>query len=358
MKVLFDYQIFSMQKYGGISRYYIELMQEYKKLGQEFELPMYFSNNMYLSDIKNINKYKDCRVLNKLSKVISKITSKNHLSEGEYDIFHPTYYDPYFISLAKKPYVITVYDLIHEKFENMDNPKDLTLQWKKESILGASRVLAISENTKKDIIDFYGIDKHKIDVIYLASSLKKTQTLLKINIPGKYLLFVGNRGKYKNFNKFIEAVAPLLKEDKELYVVCAGGGMFNDEEVSEFHHLKINNKVIFIDINNKILAYLYQNALLFVFPSLYEGFGIPILEAMNCDCPVALSATSSLLEIGGAAAIYFNPESIESIYIVIKDTIYNKEKLNKLMELGKNRRNKFSWKSTAEKTLESYRKAL
>lgn len=347
-----------MQRYGGISRYYVELMQEYKRLNQEFELPVNFSNNIYLHDTKHTHTYGDFRVLNRAFMLLSKRSSKKHLLKGEYDIFHPTYYDPYFTSIVKTPYVITVYDMIHEKLSDMKNLKNPTLRWKRESVLGASRILAISENTKNDIIDIYGVDESKIDVVYLSSSLQKTHAIPNISLPKKYLLFVGNRGDYKNFDRFLEATAPLLKEDKRLYVVCAGGGEFSKKELYTISHLKIDRKVLFVDINNRALSYLYQNALLFVFPSLYEGFGIPVLEAMNCDCPMALSETSSLPEIAGNAAVYFDPKSTDHMCTIIRNTIYDRDKMNRLVELGRKKRDEFCWKNTARQTLESYRKAL
>jgi glycosyltransferase involved in cell wall biosynthesis len=194
MKILFDYQIFSMQKYGGISRYYIELMLEYRRMNQKFDLPIYYSNNVYISNIKNIKNYSNSRVLNKIASIFNNYISKKYINRGQYDIFHPTYYNPYFTKNLTIPYVLTIYDFTHEKFNDVSNRKDRTIQWKREVALGASRIIAISENTKKDIIKYYGIDERKIDVVYLASSLEKILDHPNVDIPGKYLLYVGNRG--------------------------------------------------------------------------------------------------------------------------------------------------------------------
>ncbi len=358
MKVLFDYQIFSMQKYGGISRYYVELMKEYKSLGVDFNLSSFFSNNEYIDEVQPLYKYFDHKVFNKISSIINLKISKNSIVEAEFDIFHPTYYNPYFLKDINKPYVLTIYDFIHEKFAELYPSNDKTILWKKESALNASRIIAISENTKKDIIKYYGIDSDKIDVVYLSSSLKKTTKKLDIKVPKEYILFVGNRGLYKNFKLFIESINSILKENKDLYVVCAGGGEFNYEELKMFNNYDMRGKVLFFNINNEILSYLYQNARMFVFPSIYEGFGIPVVEAFNCDCPVVLSNTSSLPEVGGDAAEYFDPYSKDSIYEVVNNLLNDNNRRSELISLGREQREKFSWETTARKTLDVYKKII
>ncbi|MEQ8173398.1 MAG: glycosyltransferase, partial [Candidatus Eremiobacterota bacterium] len=126
----------------------------------------------------------------------------------------------------------------------------------------AEQIIAISENTKKDIIDLYGIDKNKIKVIYLGNSLKTKAINISeyITLPDKYILFVGNRSGYKNFNTLIEAIIILLKNDKKLNIVCAGGGKFTSEEIKLFEQFNIQNRVHQYNVNDTILSYLYKNA--------------------------------------------------------------------------------------------------
>ena len=157
-------------------------------------------------------------------------------------------------------------------------------------------------------------------MVYLASSVNKqmADTKGKLNLPSNYILYVGNRGFYKNFNNFIISIEPLLKEHKDLFLICTGGGVFTNEEKFFFHSKEIENKILHKGADDITLATLYANTLVFIFPTLYEGFGIPALEAMNCDCPVIMSNTSSLTEVGGDAAVYFNPNSIDDMSKKIK----------------------------------------
>ncbi|EDZ62399.1 glycosyl transferase, group 1 [Sulfurimonas gotlandica GD1] len=358
MKILFDHQIFLAQKYGGISRYFVELVKKFDSLNQKYSLPVYYSNNVYLEDIKKIKPFQENKFSKKLFSYMGRLIMKKYIKENSFDIFHPTYYDPYFLKSLQKPYVLTIYDFMHEKFKDMFSSKDMNIAWKKECAMKADRIIAISENTKQDIIKYYGISADKIDVVYLSSSLKIINEDLELSLPEKYILFVGNRSRYKNFNAFIKAVAPLLYEENELNVICAGGGAFSKDEEMNLKELGIMEKVKYFNIDDKILANLYQKAICFVFPSLYEGFGIPVLEAFNCGCPVALSNQGSLPEVGGDAVEYFDPNSLESILRAVKSLYYDNSRREELKQLGTIQAKKFSWEKTAQQTIAVYNKLL
>jgi len=367
MKVLYDHQIFTSQIYGGISRYFFELIKHFKNNDEvECELSLKYSNNYYLKKLNNLSpntflenysfrgKY---RILN----ILNKKVSKEYISKGDYDIFHPTYYDPYFLDyIGNKPFVLTIYDMIHEIYPEIFSPKDKVSERKKLLAQKAAKIIAISENTKRDIVKILKIDEDKIEVIHLGSSLKIDKDIKTINIkiPGKYILFVGSRRGYKNFELFIEAISPLLNDDVKLNVVCAGGGKFNDIEIEKLKNSKIKNKVFYYSGSDSVLAYLYQKAVAFVFPSLYEGFGIPILESFACGCPVICSRTSSLPEVAGDAAIYFDPTDKLSIQNSIHKVIYDDELKNNLISKGTERIKEFTWGKTAKKTKVLYEDIL
>lgn len=358
MKILFDHQIFLTQKYGGISRYFTELAKEFEKINQDYYMSVYFSNNEYITDIKKVRKFNNNKLFNKVLYQFSSLISKHYISKSNFDIFHPTYYDPYFLESIKTPYVLTIYDFMHEKFQDMFSSKDKNIAWKKECAMKADRIIAISENTKQDIIEYYGIAADKIDVVYLSSSLKKIDEELDMQLPQKYILFVGNRSRYKNFNMFIKAVTPLFNEEDKLNVVCAGGGSFSQDEQMMLEELGIKDKVKYFNIDDKVLAYLYQKAMFFIFPSLYEGFGIPVLEAFNCNCPVVLSNQGSLPEVGGDAVEYFDPYSSESILNAVKKLYFDENRREKLKQLGIIQAKKFSWEKTAKETIAVYNKMI
>lgn len=364
MKVLYDYQMFTIQKYGGISRYFYELIKE--SPSNEAKLGFRLSNNAYLNKsscnglypfFPNFDFYRRQWLYEK----INKITSKANIAFGKYDIFHPTYYDPYFLNhINNKPYVVTCYDMIHElfyeKYESLREDKTL-LENKKKVILNATKVIAISHQTKRDMMSIYGIDGSNIEVIYLGNSLNKTQ-ISKKQIENPYLLFVGTRDNYKNFNSLITNIKDQIIKYK-LKLVCAGGGSFKEYEINLINDLGLNNAVINIQFeNDEELAKLYQNAVAFIFPSLYEGFGIPVLEAFACSCPVLLSNCASLPEVGGDAALYFDPYSPSSIQEGLENVLNDLDLKASLVAKGNERLREFSWQQTHQKTRQLYSELL
>ena len=366
MKILYDHQTFTLQKYGGISRYFYELICEFDKIQSvQVRTSLLVSDNHYISDKKHVNyikfiPHKEFRGKQRLMSLINKSNTILELKKQEFDVFHPTYYDPYFLKyIGNKPFVLTVYDMIHEKFKDMFSPDDKTSENKKLLVEKASKIIAISQSTKKDLIELFGVDESKIEVVYLGNSMFfKSDTIANIAVPKRYILFVGSRGGYKNFNRFIKSITTLLIKDKELSVVCAGGGKFRNKEIKLFEDLKISKQVVQYDLDDDVLAYFYKNAQLFVFPSLYEGFGIPVLEAFYCACPLVCSDTSSLPEIAVDGACYFDPYSEDSIKNVISQVLNDINIRDKLVQNGTKRLEYFSWKQTTLQTQKIYESVL
>lgn len=367
MKILFDHQCFVQQQFGGVSRYHYQLIKELnRQQNVEAKLSLKYSNNFYINADKdfNVNQFfpnKKFYFKRTLLDYINRFSTNRELEKRDFDIFHPTYYNPYFLKyLNDKPFVLTVYDSIHEKFPEIINSIDRTLENKRVLLSKANLILAISNSTKNDLIQLHNILSEKIEVVYLAASINKNLVSqnLKKDLPDKYILFVGNRDFYKNFNNFILAIEPLLIEQKELFLICAGGGNFTNSERQFFISKKIGNKILHKSADDITLATLYSNALAFVFPTLYEGFGIPVLEAMNCDCPVIMSNSSSLPEVGGDAAIYFNPNNIDEMREKIISVIFNNDLINDLISKSKTQKEKFSFERTAKQTIEAYNRLL
>ncbi len=383
MKILYDHQIFSWQTYGGISRYFYELMKFYEKSNDIIcDLALSLSENDYLNNgtlpIKiesGLSSEDFCFGLNfkgksKIHRTLARIGFVKHsiitnrklsikkLKKGDFDVFHPTYYDTYFCEyINKKPFVLTVYDMIHELYAGRFFEKnDSTIEMKRYLIHKAEKIIAISENTKKDICDFYNVDDDKITVVYLGNSLNNPfQGSDSVVLPTDYILFVGERNTYKNFVFFLKSIASLLNKNRKLYLICGGSKPFISEELELIRDLNCENQVIHVSIgSDAILMQLYKNALAFVFPSLYEGFGIPILESFSCGCPAILSNVSSLPEIASSAAEYFNPEDETSILEAVSGVIYNNSKRMEMRTKGFERLNLFSWERTAEKTKKVY----
>mgnify|MGYP001179143816 CR=1 FL=1 len=315
MKILYDYQIFLTQKYGGISRYFAYLIKE---LAQKHTVavPTFFQINSYLGEIKRVYpriKYTG-RFLAKINKLLTKIT----IESFKPDIVHPTYYDPYIVQSCKKrnsKFVITVHDMIHEMFPQYFGKKDLdwTYKAKYTTITSADLIITVSRTTKNDLIRVYGIDEKKIRVVYHGTQFldfwKSKYSSYSRIISDGYVLFVGNRHGYKNFNFLVKSLENTLKRHK-IKLICAGGGKFNSEEKKLISELSLESYIESIPyVDEYQLWNLYRGAEFFVFPSLYEGFGIPILEAWASKCPVLLSDIPVFREIASNHALFFDPRS-------------------------------------------------
>ncbi len=361
MRVLYDHQIFNMQKFGGISRYFNELMKSKSdglhivkidpELFDPIPEPKYdlFSRGINYTKRKVGIKEKQRKLPGEALKIFL---------EGNYDVFHPTYYDPYFLTLTKKPFVLTVYDMIHEIYKESFSLTDPVSYYKRLLCDKASHIITISENTRKDLIDIFKLPVEKVHAIQLASGFDKltTQRPKMDEAPENYILYTGVRFAYKNFYFSVVALAELLKSDKDLMLVCTGPS-FSAEERTFFKELGIERQVKHIYLqNDNELAWAYKNARLFIFPSLYEGFGFPLLEAFACGCPVIASNGGSLPEVGGEAVLYFQPKKIREIQDAAHKALYDDVIRENLVAKGKHQFKKFSWEKCRRQTLEVYHK--
>lgn len=364
MKILFDYQILMLQKFGGISRYYHELNQRIKSQGNEVYIPILKSQNYYFRDYIKPSK----KIHQRIDTLINDVSTLYVLIRERFngkgiDIIHPTYFYPSYIKFLpkknrrKQKMIITVHDLICELFYP-DVDKDVVKR--RKIILDADGIIAISEHTKKDLLKVYPeLDEKKIKVIYHGCSMNVPQcSENEYTFPDKYILFVGNRTLYKNGMGMLKAFDKIAQKCPDVHMFFAGGGAFNDEERDFIKRNGLDAKVIQKNISDDELYYAYKNALCFVFPSLYEGFGIPILEAFFCGCPVALSNASCFPEIAEDAAVYFDGEDAESMAENIINLITNEEQRQDYIERGKQRLKLFTWDKTAEETVKFYKEIL
>lgn len=360
MNILYDHQVFSWQRIGGISRYFVELINNLPSgfistTGVLFTDNIYMWNNIDLR--KNIIGHfplpEKMKGRQRMQMWVNKMNTLRLLNKSNIDVFHPTYYSSYFLNKNKKPYVITVYDMIHEKMPELV-PQDNTIELKKISILNASKIIAISEQTKLDLIELYGINEENIKVIYLGHSIDCENEEKVLGIPANYILFVGARAGYKNFERFLRAFAILSSQNPDLYLVCTGTN-FTIDEYALIHSLYLDNKVIRLFVSDTQLTYLYRHAKCFVFPSIYEGFGIPILESLASGCPICLSNTSCFPEIAQDAGTYFDPYDIDSIVSATLMLLENEKYKNEQITKGFRVIGQYSWKRMAEETAFVYK---
>jgi glycosyltransferase involved in cell wall biosynthesis len=356
-KVLFDHQIFTWEKFGGISRYFSEIIP---RLSQYEILPftsVLFSNNEYIQHIDSIKNKKFLPNLNFKGKALinknlnATFTYKN-LSKKKFDVFHPTFYHPYFLKHLKgKPFVLTVHDLIHEIYRTEFNKVDKTLQFKESLIPKAEKIITVSNNTKNDLLRYYNIPENKVLVIYHGASDNKpilNTTIKNLLLPSKYILYVGKRNElYKNFKTLINSFQKLIEKDKSIFLVCVGP-KFDKNEIELFSKLKISNNIKQFSVSDELLNTIYQNALLFVYPSKYEGFGLPILESYKNQCPVLLSNNSCFREVAADAAVFFDPNDENDLYNKLSNIIYYSNNRQILIDKGKLRLKFYNWDKSAE----------
>ena len=248
--------------------------------------------------------------------------------------------------------------MIHELFPLYFKGDLVTVKNKKELLEKAIKIIAISESTKRDILKLYPqINKDKIEVIYLSQSIDP-KNYKEVKLPEKFLLFVGNRDGYKNFTFFLKSVASLLYSDSNLYIVCAGGNKFTNDEKRLIDELKITNQISQSNFDDNELASYYTKAKCFIFPSEYEGFGIPVLESMACGCPVVLANHSSFPEVAGDAGVYFELNNEVDLKNKVVSLIENETYRNQMITKGYIQSKKFSWEKTAQECKELFKSTI
>ncbi len=279
-------------------------------------------------------------------------------------LYHSPYYlMPYFPGV---PTLLTVYDVIPLRFPEHSTARARLLfrLTTKLALHASEHVIAISEATKQDYVRFFGVPPERITAIPLAASdrfrprpLEEVESLRrKYGLPDRFFLYLGSNKPHKNLVRLVEAWARVASD--EVALVVAGAWIPRYPEPKQAAE-RLGVPVRWLGpVPEDDLPALYSAAEAFVFPSLYEGFGLPVLEAMACGVPVACSNTSSLPEVAGDAALYFDPESVDSISEALRRLLLDTELRVTLRGWGLERAREFSWDQTAEKTLEVYRSVL
>ena len=358
MKVFFDYAIFTLQRFGGVSNYIVNLVENFSQKIEPSIISL-FHKNHYLKNSRHSDKlfyYKRAGYLIKYINKINKIYFEYQLKNKQPDIIHLTYFseENFYSSRAKK--IITEYDLIKEKFyqEKYKNQ----IEYKRLLFDKVDQIICISNNTKKDLQEKYSINSSKISVVHLGVNKEKNFRERPLNIK-PFILYVGSRERYKNFENTIKAYAQSDKLKLEFDFVCFGGGKFTKIEETLFKNFSLDRKQIhYFEGDELDLNFFYHKARIFIFPSLYEGFGIPLLEAMNMECPVICSNTSCFSEVANDAAIFFDPKDVESLKFKMEELIYDDQLLLDLKSRGHKNLKKYSWEKCAQETEQLYRKLV
>ena len=376
MKILYDYQTFTWQRYGGISNSFVKLIENLP-MEVSFDVGIKYSCNIHLKNSKN-EKLRSIalpegtfdrfglsfrsRLFGQMGRFFPYMSPsvKNHretirlLKNGNFDVFHPTFFDDYFLPyLNEKPFVLTVHDMIPELF-HINDPQ---IDKKKILVEKAAHIVTVSNKTKMDLVEILKVPEKKVTTIYHGAPERKTLPSTNINIMNgiKYILYVGKREGYKAFLPMIRSIGKWLRVHRDIKIVCTGDSFCEREHIL-FNNEDIENQMLYIHPDDNEMEALYKNALCFIFPSFYEGFGIPILEAYSFDCPVFLSRHSCFPEIAGDAAVYFDidedgstlPEELDSFLL------WSENKRSELLQKQRKRLSLYSWKKSAMQLAKVY----
>lgn len=358
MKIAFDHTAFSIQDYGGITRYFVNLNHHLSLLNVKTNICTYFSKNEYLDEINHGALRFSFGNRKRYNYLINEVISLVDPRLLDADIIHTTYYG-FLPKHLNKTKVVTVFDMIHEKFSENFHHNDRVAKLKASAIKSSDHIVCISQSTKSDLLYYFPqIESDKVSVVHLASFNSKP--LQRSNLPKKnFILYVGERRGYKNFSCLVNAYANSENLKKDFVIVCFGGGAFSNEEITLFRKLELSQKISHKSGSNDVLANLYTCASCLVHTSNYEGFGLPLLEALSYCCPVIASKNSSVPEVLKDAGIYFRPDDINDLSKKLNQYLYaSSYEQTKIIEKGIEVNKQFSWKKTANQTLEIYKGLL
>lgn len=375
-----------MQYFGGVSKCFCELIANLPE-GVEAQISIVQSDNQHLwesglvegllhvtIDHKQWNKRFPGKLMDVLYLAANKylplptadsqnrrITNWN-LSRGDFDLFHPTYFKPEFLRyLGKKPFVLTVHDMMPELYPEYYGTNYPDLAWKRQLVKRANAIVAVSENTKADLVRILGVPEEKITVIYHGGPVVNTASEAPRLVASRYLLYVGQRIFYKNFVPLLDAFQKAQQREEMADVkLVFTGAPFTAEEQQLLAERSLLDHVLQLHPTDAQMQTLYRDALAFVYPSAYEGFGMPILEAFANGCPVLLNRASCFPEVGGDAARYFSFEqgTDQLTGLLIDVATDNADTRAAWAAKGAERLQQFSWKKSAQQLANLYQSLI
>jgi glycosyltransferase involved in cell wall biosynthesis len=360
VRVGYDFQIFGEQERGGISRYFCELAREFRTnegLKVDAECAWEFNGNRHAQEtgigrpVALISPIR-WRYRRRLYKAAC-LPYRRRLRDV--DVLHPTYYmHPLDRSRWPQAVVVTVHDMIPEVFPEMFRRSPH--RYKDSHIINADLIIAPTEATKRDVLRIMGGSSVAIEVIPHGVGglfFEPPVGIQHLTRFGHYVLHVGDRRGYKDFGTLLQAFSSVKRDYRRL--IAAGGGPFTPSEQRKILSLGLADRVLWVSPEDAELRDLYHGAAAFVFPSRYEGFGLPTLEALASGCSALLANCSSHPEIGGDAAIYFEPGNATSLASGLLRLARERNLREDLARRGPERARLFTWAKAAAATAEAYR---
>lgn len=366
LRVLYDGWIYSIQAAGGINRYFerlIRLMPSgWRSIlvtegRRSVNFPSHGSASHYV-----VPRIRWRRPLKPLGLEVEGLAVRWSTRGLEADLFHPTYYRclPGMDHWRRRvPVVLSVMDMIHERFAELIDPAGQHAAEKAAAIAAADLVICPSAHTRSDLMEILDVPEERIRVVPLASEMASVEPAPVESAPtGPYFIYVGSRAPYKNFDALLESFRPLAARHRELRL-CVVGTAWTDAERARMAELGLAEQIVLRVLpSDAELARLYRESIALVYPSMYEGFGIPPLEAMCCGTAVVTTSSSSIPEVVGDAALRVDPRLGEDLSAALELLLEKPDERKRWVEAGEERARHFSWERTVNETLSVYRSAV
>jgi glycosyltransferase involved in cell wall biosynthesis len=361
VRVAFDEQIFLKQMRGGISRYFVELINAFRSdpdLGIVPELTFDRTWNEHaLSELAEVQRGR-LRRQPRGEIARRRLTRRLRPKESSAPLLHSTFYDPrYLPDVQAANHVVTVHDMIPELFP--DQVSTQVHEAKRRYVEDADLVLCVSEATREDLLRVYGELTAPVVVVPSGVSGRFSRAGAVLNgLPDKYLLHVGARSSYKNFELLLDAFAESSIGHPDLHLAVVGGGPPSDREQRKIAELGLSHRIAWRQVTDEQLPTVYQQASAVILPSRYEGFGLPVLEAMKAGAPVIAGDTAVFREVAGDAAIFFDIDDSDELAAAIDRLLKDSQLAQLLVDRGQLRAADFSWSRTARLTAAAYRSVV
>jgi glycosyltransferase involved in cell wall biosynthesis len=356
VKVVFSHDAFRMQRFGGVSRYFARLHAGLRERGPDSQILAALHINAHLHGLPGVcgvdaGGWRPRRAVKGMTKILDpvlEIACRRGLSSDA--IYHATYYNAR--SVPHRPFVVTVYDMIHELHAGDFRPDDPTAARKAAMCKAADLVITISERTRRDLLERVALPTERVIVTPLGvDQPSRPRPDGSRQQQSTQLLFVGDRTRrYKNFSTLLEAMA---RVDATIRLECFGGAP-TEAELAAIDRLGLHDRVRWRSGDDDALLAAYGAARAVVCPSLLEGFGLPVLEAMANGCVVVCSQLDVFREVHGGVALEFDPDDVESMAAAVSSAFGDDDRWSQLRARGFDRAAMFSWASTVEQTIEAY----
>jgi glycosyltransferase involved in cell wall biosynthesis len=365
VRIAVDHQVTSLQDAGGMSRYHYELARQLRNR-ENISLDLLLGGESSVLPFAGLQG-EGVRVESWKSRVRPGYpryamnalwTTAVAPLRGRYDIYHATYQrrEP---AIRHRALVATHHDATQERFPELFHNAEAIHARKRQLYQRADIVICVSESARRDLVEIYGVDESRTRVVHHGVTSVANEATERLDDEGQpYVLYVGSRSAYKNFLALVRAFAA-AGPARDMRLVVAGGGAWSAEEHAAITGLQLERRILLLPrVDEARLGGLYSAAALFVYPSLYEGFGLPPLEAMSAGCPALVSRSSSLPEICGDAAHYFDPAIEGALEQELERLLGDAVLLRAKVDAGRAWVERYTWETAAQGTLAAYREAL